>query len=129
MRRDSIMDRGAIMYNDSIQIESLLDKPVWQMSGREFCALTQYANGLRDGRGAGAEGRRALVNGVQALADGLGCSPSTIYSLMRTVREEDGSAADGGILKEAIVSRIGRRIVFDVERARTLANNYKKNNE
>lgn len=112
-----------------INIQELLDRPIWQMTGREYCALTQYANGLRDGQDARAEGRRALVNGVQALADGLGCSPSTIYSLMRTVREEDGSAADGGILKEAIVSRIGRRIVFDVERARTLANNYKKNNE
>ncbi len=107
---------------------TLLDKPIWQMSGLEFCALMDYANGLGDGMGTGAE-RRTLVNGVQALADGLGCSPSTIYGLMRTAREEDGSAANGGILKEAIVSRIGRRIVFDVERARTLANNYKKNNE
>ena len=111
-----------------IDVSILLDKPIWQMSGQEFCVLTQYANDLRDGQGARAEGRRALVNGVQALADGLGCSPSTVYALMRTARE-DGSAADGGILKEAIVSRIGRRIVFDVEQARTLANNYKKKNE
>ena len=103
---------------------TLLDKPIWQMSGREFCALTHFANGLGDGLGAGAE-RRTLVNGVQALADGLGCSPSTIYALMRTARTEDGSAAEGGILRDAIVSRIGRAIVFDVERARELAKEYK----
>ena len=95
------------------------------MSGREFCALTEYANGLGNGLGAGAE-RRTLANGVQALADGLGCSPSTIYALMRTVREEDGSAADGGILRDAIVSRIGRKIVFDVELARACAKDYKE---
>lgn len=109
-----------------INIQELLDRPIWQMTGREYCALTQYANGLRDGQDARAEGRRALVNGVQALADGLGCSPSTIYGLMRTAREEDGSAANGGILKEAIVSRIGRRIVFDVELARELAESFSK---
>ena len=43
---------------------------------------------------------------------------------MRTPREEDGSADGGGILRLAIVSRIGRRIVFDVETARRLADDY-----
>ena len=58
----------------NIQIESLLDKPVWQMTGKEYLELTQYA-----------------------------------------------LKASGGLLRDAIVSRIGRRIVFDVERARELA--------
>jgi hypothetical protein len=40
---------------------------------------------------------------------------------MRTPRAEDGSSEGGGILREAIVSRIGRKIVFDVEKARELA--------
>ena len=64
-------------------------------------------------------GQKAL--GVHALAVELGCSDSTIYALMRAPREEDGSSEGGGILKPAIISRIGRRIVFDVEKARELA--------
>lgn len=105
---------------------TLLDKPVWQMSGREFCALTLYANVLHGGQDVGTESRRTLVNGVQALADALSCSPSTIYALMRAMRAEDGLSEGGGILRDAIVSRIGRAIVFDVEKARALAMNYKK---
>lgn len=110
---------------DSKKIEELLGKPIWQLTGREFCELTQYANGLSGGQ-VGTDGRRTLVNGVQELADALSCSPSTIYSLMRTARKEDGSASDGGILKDAIVSRIGRKIVFDVEFARELASSSKE---
>lgn len=43
--------------------------------------------------------------------------------LMRTPRE-DGSADVGGVFRDAIVSRIGRRIVFDVEKARELADDF-----
>ena len=43
---------------------------------------------------------------------------------MRAPREEDGSAVGGGVLREAIVSRIGRRIVFDVDKVRKLADEY-----
>lgn len=64
---------------------------------------------------------------VHALADALGCSLSKEYSLMHTARPEDGSVENGGILRDAIVSRIGRRIVFDSERARELANEYATN--
>ena len=46
---------------------------------------------------------------------------------MRTPRE-DGSADVGGVFRDAIVSRIGRRIVFDVEKARELADIVKVNN-
>jgi hypothetical protein len=45
---------------------------------------------------------------------------------MRAAREGDGSAEGGGILKDAIVSRIGRRIVFDVDKARDLATQYQQ---
>jgi hypothetical protein len=43
---------------------------------------------------------------------------------MRTPREEDGSSEGGGILRPAVVSRIGRRIVFDIDMARRLADDY-----
>ena len=105
-----------------IIIEDLLVKPVWQMTGEEYIGLTQYA--LATGSGVGgnimSEMRVQKAMGVHALAVELGCSDSTVYSLMRTAREEDGSSEGGGILHDAIVSRIGRRIVFDVERARVI---------
>lgn len=113
------------MRQETINVESLLDLPVWQMTGRQFCALAQYVN-ASNGAGNSSTRSRTFANGVQALADELGCSPSTVYALMRAVRAEDNSAAGGGILKEAIVSRIGRRIVFDVELARELAESFSK---
>ena len=104
-------------------IDGLLEKPLWQMTGEEYCQLTHYALSLSAGTGNGVNqpqsGQKAL--GVHALAIELGCSDSTVYSLMRTPREEDGSSEGGGVLKRAIVSRIGRRIVFDVDKARELA--------
>lgn len=84
--------------------------------GRSGHALS-LSNGT--GTAPSPSGQKAL--GVHALAVELGCSDSTIYALMRTPREEDGSSEGGGILKDAIVSRIGRRIVFDVDKARELA--------
>lgn len=105
----------------NIDIQGLFEKPVWQMTGEEYCQLTHYALSLSQSTGPSQApaGRKAL--GVHALAEELGCSESTIYALMRTSREEDGSSEGGGVLKRAIVSRIGRRIVFDVEKARELA--------
>ena len=99
---------------------------VFQLTGDQLCALIRFALGPGEPNTNPGPKGRTLVSGVQALADGLGCSPSTIYALMRTARTEDGSAAEGGILRDAIVSRIGRKIVFDVELARDCANEYKE---
>ena len=107
--------------NKTKSIEGLLEKPVYMMTGEEYLELTHYA--LANSSNAAAQpaqgGKKAL--GVHALAVELGCSDSTIYVLMRTPRAEDGSSEGGGILRDAIVSRIGRKIVFDVEKARELA--------
>ena len=114
-----------VEMNSQTNIEGLLGKPLWQMTGEEYCQLTHYALSLSPNTGSSSPsppGQKAL--GVHALAVELGCSDSTVYSLMRTPREEDGSADGGGILLPAIVSRIGRRIVFDVETARRLADDY-----
>ena len=96
-------------------IEGLLEKPVYMMTGEEYLELTHYAL---------ANSPNAANRPVHALAVELGCSESTIYALMRAPREEDGSNVGGGVLREAIVSRIGRRIVFDVDKARKLADGY-----
>ena len=105
-------------------IEGLLQKPLWQMTGEEYCQLTHYALSLSPNTGSSPAppGQKAL--GVHTLAVELGCSDSTVYALMRTPREEDGSSEGGGILRPAVVSRIGRRIVFDVDTARRLADDY-----
>ena len=109
--------------NSQTNIEGLLGKPLWQMTGEEYCQLTHYALSLSPNTGSSSPpGQKAL--GVHALAVELGCSDSTVYSLMRTPREDDGSAEGGGILQPAIVSRIGRRIVFDVDTARKLADDF-----
>ena len=90
-------------------IEGLLEKPVYMMTGEEYLELTHYAlaNSPNAANRPTQAGQKAL--GVHALAVELGCSESTIYALMR---------------REAIVSRIGRRIVFDVDKARKLADGY-----
>lgn len=105
-------------------IEGLLEKPVYMMTGEEYLELTHYAlaNSQPAANQTTSGGQKAF--GVHALAVELGCSDSTIYALMRAPRDEDGSADGGGVLKDAIVSRIGRRIVFDVETARRLADGY-----
>jgi hypothetical protein len=107
--------------NKTKSIEGLLEKPVYMMTGEEYLELTHYA--LANSSNAAAQptqgSKKAL--GVHALAVELGCSDSTIYVLMRTPRVEDGSSEGGGVLRDAIVSRIGRKIVFDVEKARELA--------
>lgn len=105
-------------------IEGLLEKPVYMMTGEEYLELTHYAlSNSQNAAGHAAQGGQKAL-GVHALAVELGCSDSTIYALMRTPREEDDSAEGGGILRGAIVSRIGRRIVFDVDATRRLADGY-----
>ena len=103
------------------KIEGLLQKPLWQMTGEEYCQLTHYALSLSPNTGSSQAPTVQKALGIHALAVELGCSDSTVYSLMRTPRKEDGSSEGGGILRDAIVSRIGRRIVFDVDKARELA--------
>ncbi len=99
-------------YNPNIKIEELLSKPLWQMSGREFCALTQYANSQVDEERRSA--RQVLCHGMKELADYLGCSVSKVYTL-----------SSGGILKDAVVSHVGKAIVFDGQKALELANENK----
>ena len=92
-------------------IEKLLTTPLWQMTGEEFIRLLQYAQSdQRSGRKAAD---RDLVTGVRSLAEYLACCESTVYMLLRN-----------GALESAIVSHIGKRWVFDGEKARQCANSY-----
>lgn len=82
--------------------------PIWQMTGQDLKELLG-----RDATQDVISKKPSLLTGVQALADYLDCSQSTIFMLRRR-----------GVLDDAVVSHIGRRIVFDGEKARTLANEY-----
>lgn len=86
-----------------------MEKPVWQMTGKEFFELTRYAQ-----RAPQQETKTVITcQGVKALSEELSCCEATIYSMKRV-----------GILDAAVVSKIGKRIVFDVNKAREIANTY-----
>lgn len=98
--------------NKDIDITGLLEKFVFQMSGREVYNLIQAAI-ISSTTSTSAQGM--LCTGIHALAEQLGCCESTIYMLKRE-----------GVLDSAIKSQVGKKIVFDVEKARAAANQYQK---
>lgn len=99
---------------DMVNVKNLLDKPLWQMTGEEYVALHAYACAINtEGREASQVTRR--LKGVQAVAEYCACSPSQIAKLLRE-----------GVLDSAIVSRIGKSIVFDADKARNSANVYQE---
>lgn len=102
------------MYMEQkIEIKQLLEKPVWQMSGEEFCQLTMYANSSCQAGGNTAS--KEYAYGIHELGTIIGCCDSTIYSLKKQ-----------GVLDDAIVSQIGKKIIFDVEKARRLAGEFQQ---
>lgn len=100
------------METKTKRISTLLDQPIWQLTGREFCELAQFAAGQKNET---TRTDRQYIIGVRELAHYLGCCEATIYALKRE-----------GILDEAVVSQIGKRIVFDGEKARHAADIFQK---
>ena len=97
-----------------IEIKELLKKPLWQMVGEEYVALHTYACSINmEGRALASQVTR--VKGVHAVAEYCDCSPSQIAKLLRE-----------GVLDSAIVSRIGKSIVFDGEVALRCAAEYQE---
>lgn len=96
-----------------IDIHLLLSRRLIDMQGSDFVALARFAGASSDGAHATMTPRQAI--GISALADALSCSSSQVANMRR-----DG-ALDG-----AIISHVGRNIVFDVEKARAAANEWKK---
>lgn len=96
--------------------QELLERPLWGLSVMEFLSVLSEAGKLQeDGALWLLSSKR--ITGVKALAKYLNCSESTIYLLRRK-----------GVLDGAVISQIGRRIVFDGDKARTLASEYMKEN-
>ena len=99
-------------------INFLLDRHLFEMKGHDLVTLWRYA-APTDLRIAPVPSPQAI--GITALADALSCSASQIYNLKKA-----------HMLDDAVVSHVGRRIVFDVEKARAAANNWqcaRKNNK
>lgn len=96
-----------------INLESLLEKPLWQLTAKEFFDLVQYAYSRAEGAPVTNDIKR--ISGVRALSEYIGCCESTIYMLRRN-----------GVLDGAVLSKIGKKIVFDGEKARELASSYQQ---
>lgn len=90
-------------------MENLKDRPLWQLTCEEFLSLLNSSLGAKFERP-----QPQTCTGVRALAENLACSEATIYNLKRD-----------GVLDNAIVSHIGKSIVFDIALAKQLANAYK----
>lgn len=90
----------------------LLQKPIWQMLGKEFIALLQ--DYIQDSE-IEHQPEHKKVLGMKALSAELGCCEATLYNI-----------AKKGVLDVAVVSRIGRRVVYDVDLARKVADEYQK---
>ena len=95
-------------------VESLLAKPIWQMTGEEFLQLNELNNSSA-GSSAQSAGSVQYAHGIAELCQMIGCCQSTVYALKKE-----------GVLDGAIVSQIGRRIIFDVDKARVLADEYQR---
>ena len=96
-------------------IESLLGKMLVQMTGEELVAIFRVAaaEGKEDS-GTSAETMK-YAYGIQELAAYIGCCASTIYDLKKR-----------GALDGAIVSKVGKKIVFNAPLARKLADDYQR---
>lgn len=101
------------MYStNEIRIEDLLGKMIVQLSCREFCALTRYA---AEGLIPPTPVQPIQAVGIHALAEALGCSVSCLYAMKAK-----------GVLDDSVISHIGKKVVFDVNKARVLASNYQE---
>ena len=95
--------------------ESLLSKYVLHMTGEELVTIFREATTVgKDENGASVETTK-YVYGIQDLAAYIGCCASTIYDLKKR-----------GVLDGAIVSKVGKRIVFNAPLARQLADEYQR---
>lgn len=99
---------------NEININDLLGRPLWQLNCQEYIALmryllTEYGNSNPES----APPRQAI--GMAQLAKALGCSTSLLYGIRHNVDFSD-----------AVISRIGRKEVYDIEAVRTIANDYMK---
>ena len=96
-----------------IDIKMLLDKPIWQLSGREFVALMKSTL-MEMETGKEEEPKKRFVFGLDGICDLFGCSKSTAERIKKS-----------GII-DAAISQVKRKIVVDAELALQLFSNNMK---
>lgn len=91
----------------------LLDKPIWQLSGREFAALMRSTL-MEMETSKEEEPKKRFVFGLDGICDLFGCSKSTAERIKKS-----------GIIDVAI-TQVKRKIVVDAELALRLFGNRMK---
>lgn len=101
------------MKGKKIDIMPLLDKPIWQLSGREFAALMRSTLKEME-NGKEEEPKKRFVFGLDGICDLFGCSKSTAERIKQS-----------GII-DAAISQVKRKIVVDADLALQLFSNNMK---
>ena len=91
-------------------LQELLSKPVWQMTGEEFIMLSRHASVQTEAQPQPVTGtNRTYVYGIPGIARLFGCSLPTANRIKKS-----------GKIDKAI-TQIGRKIIVDAELALELA--------
>lgn len=92
-------------------IKELLDKPVWQMTGKELLFLARHGNMSTNGETAKASSKeeKRYVYGLAGIARLFGCSLPTANRIKQS-----------GKINRAI-TQVGRKIIVDADLALELA--------
>ncbi|WP_373710229.1 DUF3853 family protein [Kaistella sp.] len=98
-----------------MEIENLLEKPIWQMTGQEFLALNEQSRSTVQDQQIVSISDNSLnkkyVYGIRGIANLLNCSIAKANRIKKR-----------GIIDEAIIQE-GRSIMVDVELALSLIKN------
>ncbi len=99
--------------NNRKDLRMLLDKPIWQLNGREFVELMKSTL-MEMESGKEEEPRKRFVFGLDGICDLFGCSKSTAERIKKS-----------GII-DAAITQVKRKIVLDAELALQLFGNKMK---
>ena len=102
-----------------MEIESLLSKPVWQMTGEELLFLSRQTADIDSHTNSVKETptEKKYVYGIAGICEIFGCSKPTAIRIKKS----------GRIAKA--ITQVGRKIVIDVELALQLASAKPKPNK
>lgn len=91
----------------------LLEKPVWQMTGAEFSCMLRHTFSDRSSGNRGQD--RKVAHGLAELKESLGCGRTRLIELQKL-----------GVFDDAIISSVGKKYLYDVDKALEAAMNYIK---
>ena len=102
-------------------IQELLSKPVWQMTGEEFIFLSKHASGQAEALPQPVtDTEKKYVYGILGIAKLFGCSLLGIAKLFGCSLPTANRIKKSGKIDKAI-TQIGRKIIVDAELALELA--------